>query len=418
MRRDRLREQYEAYPYPDRKPADEARRLIVGSPSHMLEINHYVFGGRRDFRRGFRALFAGGGTGDGTIMLAQQLAWAGADAEIVHLDLSSAAQDIARARAAARKLDNIRFIQGSLLEVADLGLGTFDYIDCCGVLHHLEDPDAGLRTLTGVLAEDGGMGLMLYGTLGRTGVYDVQAMLRMITADEDEPAADRIARARRLLADLPPTNRLKRNPFVNDHLKGDDAGLYDLLLHSRDRAYTVPEIYAVLGSAGLAVASWIERGRYDPMSYLHNPQIKARCAELAPEAQTAFAELLAGNMRQHVLYAVRRGREAEAVARPDAPDAVPVLREHDGPTLARQLGPGGSLSVSFDGLQLAFPLPKLTTALLGRIDGKRDLAALHADLAQSNPRLDWPAFKAEFDRLYAAMNAINAMLITRPMPAE
>ena len=71
---DAVRRQYEAYPYPPRDPADEARRLVTGSPSHLLEIDHYLFAGRRDFVHGFRALIAGGGTGDATVMLAQQLA--------------------------------------------------------------------------------------------------------------------------------------------------------------------------------------------------------------------------------------------------------------------------------------------------------------------------------------------------------
>ena len=62
---DPVRAQYEAYPYPARDPADERKRLIAGSPSHLLEINHYLFAGRRDFTHPFRALFAGGGTGDG-----------------------------------------------------------------------------------------------------------------------------------------------------------------------------------------------------------------------------------------------------------------------------------------------------------------------------------------------------------------
>ena len=44
-----VREQYEAYPYPARDPGDEAGRLITGSPSHILEIEHFVLaGGRAD----------------------------------------------------------------------------------------------------------------------------------------------------------------------------------------------------------------------------------------------------------------------------------------------------------------------------------------------------------------------------------
>ncbi|MDF2764453.1 MAG: hypothetical protein K0S81_1447 [Rhodospirillales bacterium] len=104
---DPVRAQYEAYPYPARDPTDERKRLIQGSPSHILEINHYIFGGRRDFGRPFRALFAGGGTGDGAIMLAQQLAHLGAPADILHLDMSASAQAIAAARAEVRGLRNI-----------------------------------------------------------------------------------------------------------------------------------------------------------------------------------------------------------------------------------------------------------------------------------------------------------------------
>src|ERR1700676_4237346 len=107
---DLIRAQYEAYPYPPRDPRDEARRLVTGSPSHPLEIDHYIFAGRRDWSRPFRALAAGGGTGDATIMLAQGLADRSCPAEIVYLDVSEASRRIAEARAAQRGLGNIRFV--------------------------------------------------------------------------------------------------------------------------------------------------------------------------------------------------------------------------------------------------------------------------------------------------------------------
>ena len=97
----RLAAQYEAYPYPARDPADEAKRLIVGSPSHLREIDHWVFGATRPASRPFRALIAGGGTGDAAIMLAQHLARAGRPGRVTYLDRSGTAMGIARARAAA-----------------------------------------------------------------------------------------------------------------------------------------------------------------------------------------------------------------------------------------------------------------------------------------------------------------------------
>ena len=95
---DRVRAQYEAYPYPQRDPADEARRLITGSPSDPDEISHYVFGSQLDTTRRFRALVAR----DGTVILSQMLAWRDSPAEVVYWDLSEAALEIAQARAETR----------------------------------------------------------------------------------------------------------------------------------------------------------------------------------------------------------------------------------------------------------------------------------------------------------------------------
>src|SRR4051794_37122211 len=147
----RLAAQYEAYPYPNRDPRDEAKRLIVGSPGHLREIDHWIFGTTRPASRPLRALIAGGGSGDATIMLAQQMQRAGRPGSVTWLDRSAAALKIAQARAAARGLTNINWEQRSLLDLPTSGLGLFDYIDCCGVLHHLPDPEAGLRSLLTVL---------------------------------------------------------------------------------------------------------------------------------------------------------------------------------------------------------------------------------------------------------------------------
>ncbi|MBC7136242.1 MAG: methyltransferase, partial [Oceanibaculum nanhaiense] len=56
---DPVQDQYEAYPYPGRNPAEEATRLVTGSPSRVLEIDHYLFGGQRDWSKPFRVLVAG-----------------------------------------------------------------------------------------------------------------------------------------------------------------------------------------------------------------------------------------------------------------------------------------------------------------------------------------------------------------------
>ena len=410
---DRVHEQYEAYPYPPRDPSDESKRLIEGSPSHLLEINHYIFAGRRDFSRPFRALVAGGGTGDGTIMLAQHLADRQCPAEIVYLDLSGAARAVAEARAAKRGLSNVRFQTGSILDLQNLRLGQFDYIDCCGVLHHLPDPAAGLALLAQSLSDEGGIGLMVYGALGRIGVYHLQEVLRAI--GENETDAARLDLAKRLLKQLPPTNWFVRNPSIADHLKVGDAGLYDLLLHSQDRAYTIPELAELIHGAGLEITTFIEPWRYRPESYVNDGALLKRLGQLDAIGGAHMAELIAGNHKTHVCYVVKRGRSARAVARPDDATAVPILRDGNGSELARGLKPGGAMTASINGVEARFALPRLAGPILARIDGKRGVQQIFADLAAAQPgRLEWPAFKAEFDRLYAVFNDANKLFLTFP----
>jgi SAM-dependent methyltransferase len=414
---DPLIEQYEAYPYPARDPADEVKRLIEGSPSHLLEINHYIFAGARDFRQPFRALVAGGGTGDATIMLAQHLKDAGCPADIVYLDLSTASRAIAEARAKARGLDNIRFLNGSLLDLPQLGLGLFDYIDCCGVLHHLEGPEAGLATLARALNPGGGMGIMVYGRHGRTGVYQAQAMLRTLAQGEPAPGNTPKARlklARSLLGQLPPTNWLRRNPAVGDHIEAGDPGLYDLLLHARDRAYDVAELAELVAGAGLEIASFIEPWRYDPESYLSDPDLLRRVARLDALARAGFAELLAGHLKRHIVYLVPRGQARTRIASPADTAMVPVLRAGSDSWI-KGLADARVLKAKIDGIEVKFPLPGMAAPILSRIDGRRSIADIQRDLAQSGagPR-DMAAFRPDFERVYAVFNKLNRLFLTRP----
>jgi len=387
--------QYEAYPYPERDPADEAKRLIVGSPSHPVELDHYLFAGRRDWTRPFRALVAGGGTGDALIQLAQVLASAGRTAEITYLDLSTASRRIAEARAAARGLSNIEFHTASLLDAPSFG--DFDYIDCCGVLHHLPDPQAGFDALAGALAPGGGIGLMVYAPHGRSGVYPLQSAFGRLLAG---PPEDRLKAAKAIFARLPEGHPFRRNPHLGDH-QVSDAGFYDLLLHSQDRPFTITELDATLRAAGLAMTGTPNAHLYDPAPIVGEA---ADLSALSPLDRMALAEELSGSIKLHVVYAAKAGEAKGRVARP-GPRMIPHLRGAARQALAQAVARSGRIPVNSALGKAHVPVPKGLAPVIARIDGRATLE----EIARAAGG-DWFTLATTWGKLSGALTACGVLL--------
>ncbi|MEL6618922.1 MAG: class I SAM-dependent methyltransferase [Pseudomonadota bacterium] len=363
---DPVQAQYEAYPYPERKPTDERKRLITGSPSLPVEMDHWLWGGARDWSQPLRVLVAGGGTGDALIQLAQLLSDAGRPYDITYLDMSRAARRVAEKRAQVRKLQGIRFETGSLLDAASHG--TFDYIDCCGVLHHLPDPQAGFDALAAALSPDGGLGLMVYAPHGRSGVYPLQSGFGALL--NGLPPERRLKAAKRIFLALPDAHPFKRNMRVVDHEQGD-AGFYDLLLHGRDRPYAITDLMQALDAAGLEWA-----GCPEPMLYDLDRLVPEVPDGLAPRVRMQAAEDLRGTFKTHVAYVRRRG----AVQAPPfgCPDAVPHLRNVNAAQLAGHVAQTGNLTIETAAEVFSFDLPHEVAPVLARVDGRQTLAAIGA----------------------------------------
>ena len=349
---DKTRAQYESFPYPARDAKDEDKRLVVGSPGNWDEVVHFVFGGRDPSAKNkkIRILVAGGGTGDGLVMLAQQARDRKVKAEIVYIDLSTASREIAEARIKRRGLEkNVSFVTGSFVDLAG-EYGPFDYIDCCGVLHHLPDPDAGLKALADALKPKGGMGLMVYGELGRTGVYHMQEMM--------------------------------------------------------DRAYRVDVVFDFVEKAGLRLLQFIEPMRYDPTTYCSRHDVLEKAVHVPFRQRAALAELMAGNITKHTFYVTKAGNKVKPPM-PDR-DAVPFFVRVDGVSLARSVAKTGHIKITFTGLSLTRNLPPASPAILTRIDGKRTVGEIY-DLF--DPKPEKYEFDAQFAVMYAVLNAANLMYL-------
>jgi SAM-dependent methyltransferase len=369
-------------------------------------------------------LVAGGGTGDGTIYLAEQLR--ATNAEIIHLDLSEASIAIARKRADARRLNNIRWVHDSLLSLPGLGLGEFDYINCSGVLHHLADPNAGLEALLGARKASGALGVMVYGRYGRTGVYQMQSLLRMVSNDAATMGA-RLDDAKEILGCLPSSNWFQRGQdLYSDHMVFGDAGICDLLLHQQDCAYTVPELYAWFEDRHGLHLEFTDvgcgRASYLPQMVigLSQPHFISRVSAKPLREQYAIAELLSGRLDMHSFYATA---SQVPVAPYGNPAMIPFFFHEpvSGPEISALIHRNQAaplvINHSHTGLSSAIDPGKFGKFIMKYIDGKRTFGEIFAlvkaeDKFRRSPPGDDELF-ADFKSLYDFFNAIDRLLLKR-----
>ena len=100
-------------------------------------------------------------------------------ARVTGIDFSQASIDQTAKLKRKHSIHNLELETLPVERAGELGR-SFDHVVCTGVLHHLADPDAGLRALHDVLEPDGAMHLMVYAPYGRAGIYMLQDYCRRL----------------------------------------------------------------------------------------------------------------------------------------------------------------------------------------------------------------------------------------------
>lgn len=222
-----VRAQYEENPYPRWNSFNFEMPLVTKAID------------RAYWKKG-SVLIAGCGTGKHVLGVSVQ----SPDMEIVAVDLSAASLSYAARKCREYGVRNVTFLQGDILELGALGR-RFDIIECGGVLHHMASPEAGLKVLAGLMAEQGQINLGLYSELARR---DVVVLRDLIAEKGFPPTAQGIRACRSYVRSTPPQDFL----FV----KGSTdfyslSACRDLLFHVQEVRYTIPGLRDLLASAGL-----------------------------------------------------------------------------------------------------------------------------------------------------------------------
>jgi SAM-dependent methyltransferase len=230
------------------------------------------------------------------------------DARVTAIDVSETSLRHTRDLQRKHDIRNLELHQLAIERVGELG-ETFDQIACTGVLHHLSDPDVGLRSLRDVLARDGAMHIMVYAPYGRAGIAMMQDYCRLLGISvRDDELRDLGQTVQALPIDHPIAGVVKR---AKDFARPD--ALADALLNPQDRAYSVPQLYDWLELCGLKFGRWYEQAPYLPQcGAIEDAPHGARLAALPSRAQHAAVELLRGTMDRHSFVAYRDDRQREA----------------------------------------------------------------------------------------------------------
>lgn len=229
--------------------------------------------------RPWRILDAGCGTGVST----DYLCHLNPGATVLAVDISAGALAVARERTrrsgAADRVGALRIEQRSLLDLA--GEGPFDYINSVGVLHHLREPEAGLRALADCLRPGGLLHLFLYADGGRWEVHRTQRSLSRLGVGSGEEG---LRLGRRLFTELPESNRLRRHHEQRWALDtAADANFADMYLHPQETSYTLERLWTFVASAGLQFAGFSNPQVWDPARLLSGELLER--AQALPERE-------------------------------------------------------------------------------------------------------------------------------------
>jgi SAM-dependent methyltransferase len=289
-----VRDFYDRYPYP--RPVDSLdkyRRLW--QERQRRRADYHLFWPARSYREDSSILVAGCGTSQAA---KHALRWPAA--QVTGVDFSATSVHCTEQLKRKYGLDNLQLRQLPIERVNELET-SFDQIVCTGVLHHLADPEVGLKALREALKPDGALHLMVYAPYGRAGIYMLQEFCRQTGVQAtDEGIRDLISALKALPPGHPLENLLREAPDFRQ-----EAALADALLHPQDRAYSVPQLFDFIENAGFIFGRWIRQAPYSPhCGVLAKIPQSSRIAQLAPVEQYATVELFRGTMVRHsaVLY--------------------------------------------------------------------------------------------------------------------
>jgi len=176
-------------------------------------------------------LIAGCGTGQQAIYKASEFK----NAKILAVDLSLSSLAYAKRKTNELGIQNIDYMQADILDLSKLNK-KFDIIYCSGVLHHMDQPMDGWRSLKNCLEEGGVMNIGLYSNLARKHIVKIRKELKQLEIGSDDNAI------RSFRSDLMSSAEGHHKKIRTSSNFYSLSEIRDLLFHVKEHRFTIPEI--------------------------------------------------------------------------------------------------------------------------------------------------------------------------------
>jgi hypothetical protein len=271
------------------------------------------------------------------------------------------------------------------------------------VLHHLADPDAGLRALSAALKPGGVIYLMVYAPYGRAGICLLQEYCRGLGIGTSVKEINDLLS---VIEALPRHHPLMTLLNASRDFQKADA-IADALLNPRDRTYSVPQLLDTLAANGLAFRRWYWQAPYLPQcgaiaSTPHAP----RLVKLSPAGQYAALELWRGAMTTHSLIV---GRDDDARPAPlrfddDSCAAYVPIRLPSTVCVQERLPAGAAavlLNRSHPFSDIVLPIDAADKKLFDAIDGHRTIAEIAESAMEAGVAEAFRRSRALFEKLWS-----------------
>ena len=235
----KVREQYETHPYP--------RWVNISLPIKSEPISHIVtqsriklFDNKINKISNPNILVAGCGTGQHSIATAAKFK----NSKVLGIDLSLSSLAYAKRKTEDLDINNIEYMHADILKLDKLNR-QFDIVESSGVLHHMKNPMAGWKVLVNCLKDGGLMKIGLYSALARQHINEIRReILELEIGSSDEEM--RLFRSNVINSGLSHYNLvLNYSDFYSL------STLRDLLFHTQEHQFTIPQIKKCLNELNL-----------------------------------------------------------------------------------------------------------------------------------------------------------------------